>query len=187
MEEANFFISSKIMFATALLLRIKSELLLERYIKSLDDILFPKLQQEQPKPQINISLDDVTELLPRTPLPRLKKVTLQELMSALDRAMITEQRRIKKEIKVRQLVAQTTFFLPRQKVNIRDKIQEIYSKIKGWFKQQTAQKMAFTQLAGNERNNRISTFIPLLHLDHQERVLLEQEKTFDEIFIYLFR
>ena len=42
LEEANFFISSKVLFAASLLLRIKSEILLNQYLPSLDEILFGK-------------------------------------------------------------------------------------------------------------------------------------------------
>ena len=40
LEEDNFLISSKVLLAAALFLRIKSEILLDKYIKSIDEILF---------------------------------------------------------------------------------------------------------------------------------------------------
>ncbi len=40
LEEADFFVSSKVLLAASLLLRIKSEILLNKYIKSIDEILF---------------------------------------------------------------------------------------------------------------------------------------------------
>ena len=42
LEEQDFYISSKVLLAASLLLRIKSELLLNKHIKSIDDILFGK-------------------------------------------------------------------------------------------------------------------------------------------------
>ena len=42
LEEQSFFISSKVLLAAALLLRIKSEILLNEYIKSIDDIHYGK-------------------------------------------------------------------------------------------------------------------------------------------------
>ena len=42
LEEASFHVSSKILHAAAILLRIKSEILLSKYLKSLDEILFGK-------------------------------------------------------------------------------------------------------------------------------------------------
>ena len=40
LEEANFFVSSKVLLAASLLLRIKSEILLNNYLPSLDEVLF---------------------------------------------------------------------------------------------------------------------------------------------------
>ena len=39
LEESNIYISSKILLAAAILLRVKSEILIDKYIKSLDEIL----------------------------------------------------------------------------------------------------------------------------------------------------
>ena len=44
--------------------------------------------------------------------------------------------------------------------------------------------MTFHTLAPTNEEKRIA-FGPVLHLDHQERVLLDQFKHFDEIYIYL--
>jgi len=183
LEEASLFVSSKILLAAAILLRIKSELLLRRYIKSLDEILFGK-PEEKEKERIYIQLDDV-DLLPRTPLPRLRKVTLQELMTALNKAMATEHRRIKKEILLRQAARDVAFAIPKIRINIRQKIREIYEKILRFFKTRKGEKLSFTQLAGTKREERIATFLPLLHLDNQEKILLEQEQHFSEILISL--
>ena len=48
LEEADFFISSKVLLAAALLLRIKSEILLNTHLKSIDEILFGKKQDANP-------------------------------------------------------------------------------------------------------------------------------------------
>ncbi|HUS50768.1 MAG TPA: segregation/condensation protein A, partial [Candidatus Paceibacterota bacterium] len=73
-EEANFFVSGKVLLAAALLLRIKSEILLNKYIKSIDEILFGKKEKKQQiLERIEIE-DEIPELILRTPLPRFKKV-----------------------------------------------------------------------------------------------------------------
>jgi len=185
LEEANFIISSKILLAAALLLRIKSEILLNHYIKSLDEILFGK--KEEKKYQLErIELDeDIPELIPRTPLPRHKKVTLQELMSALNKAISTEQRRIHKKTIQEKLAKEAEIVLPKRNINIRDKIREIYSKLKFFFKDEKKVKIAFTKLAGKSKKEKIMIFVPLLHLDNQQKVWLEQENHFDEIYVWL--
>jgi len=185
LEEASFMVSSKILLAVAMLLRIKSEFLLKKYIKSLDDILFGK-PEEKIREKIYIDIEDV-DLLPRTPLPRLKKVTLPELMNSLDRAMQTEHRRIKREISSRQIYRDSMFILPKFSFNIKEKIREIYLRIKGFFRNKEKENMTFTELTGNsaDKKEKISTFIPLLHLENQRRVDLNQQDHFGEIYINL--
>jgi len=46
LEEADFMLSSKVLLISSLMLRIKSELLINRYIKDLDDVLFNKKEKE---------------------------------------------------------------------------------------------------------------------------------------------
>lgn len=184
LEEINYVISAKVLFAAALLLRIKSEVLINRDIKSLDEILFGKPEKKE-KPPIEINLDDVEDLFPRTPLPRPKRVTLNELIGALNRAMVTEHRRIKNEITVKHALNRFNFFLPKSGTDVRFKIKDVYEKVKGFFnKNKGIEKMKYSELAPTKEEKKFS-FSPMLHLDHQERVLLEQLHHFDEIYIYL--
>ncbi|MDP1695649.1 MAG: segregation/condensation protein A [archaeon] len=184
LEESNFFVSSKVLLAAALLLRMKSEILLERDIKSLDDILFGK-KEEKKYVQERIELDeDIPELIPRTPLPRFKKVTLEELMSALNNAIKTETRRIKKVILTRQQEIETALSLPKQRININDRIKIVYSKLKAIFTERE-EKLPFTELAGKSSDERIATFMPLLYLDNQHKIWIEQEGFLEEIYILL--
>lgn len=184
LEEANFFVSSKVLLAASLLLRIKSEILLDHEIPGLDAILFGK-KEEKKYTQERIELDeDVPILVAKTPLPRFKKVTLEELMKALSHAINTENRRIKKIVLTKQQEYETAMFLPKQRINLKDKIQEVYSKLKDFFVNRET-RMAFSELAGPTNEERISTFIPLLHLDNQHKVWLEQDNHLDEIWVLL--
>ena len=183
LEEANFFISSKILLAASILLRIKSEILVDKYIKSLDEILFGRPEKKE-KPQIEINLDDVAELFPRTPLPRPRKVTLPELMAALSSAMVTEQRRIRKEITVRHAVNRLESFLPKKSINVRERIKDVYDKILTFFSKNTEDHMTFSQLA-QTKEDRVPSFYSIMHLDFQKSIFLEQPKAFEEIMIYL--
>ena len=183
LEESNFVIPAKVLLCAAILLRVKSELLINKYIKSLDEILFGRPEKKD-KPPIEINLDDVSELFPRTPLPRQKRVTLPELIQALNRAMDTEHRRIKKEVAVKHAISRFNQFLPKSKTDVRFKIKAIFDKIKRFFSQGGKGKMSYAELSPTTEEKRL-TFAPVLHLDNQERILLEQTKHFDEIFIHL--
>ncbi len=186
MEEADFFISSKVLLAAALLLRIKSEMLLNKHIKSIDEILFGKREKKE-KVIERIELEDeIPELIPKSPIPRFKKVTLNELMESLSKAIITENRRIKKEIINRNALRETSFSMPKKTISIKDKIKEIYERLFGHFEENRHKKnISFTEFAGKSKEERISSFSSLLHLENQQKVWLEQENHFDEINIWL--
>ena len=139
-EKDDFFVSSKVLLAAALLLRIKSEILLSKYIKSIDEILFGS-KEKKPFIQERIELDeDIPELIPSSPLPRFRKVTLKELMEALGKAITTENRRIKREIVNKNAIRETGIALPKRKYSIKDKIREIYAKLSEYFARNKEQK-----------------------------------------------
>src|SRR3990167_9986262 len=103
MQEANFFISGKILLACALLLKIKSNKLVNEEISNFDSQLFKQeetfeeleeLFENAPHPEY-----EKPRLTIKTPMPRKRKVTLQDLMTALQKALDVEKRRnIKKEL-----------------------------------------------------------------------------------------
>ncbi len=185
LEEANFFISSQVLLAASLLLRYKSDILLDQYIPSLDAILFGKKKEEKKYNQERIELnEEVPGLMLRTPIPRFKKVTLEELMNALGKAIKTENRRIRKVILTKQQEMETALALPKHRINLKDKIKEVYSKIKSEFDDRD-DKLAFSSLSNKVSEEKIATFIPLLHLDSQHKVWLEQNGHLEEIWILL--
>lgn len=187
-EEANLFVSSKVLFAAALLLRIKSEILLNYYIPSLDEILFGKKEEKRYK-QERLELDEeIPELVQRTPLPRHRKVSLQELLSALGKAITTENRRIKKVVVAKQQEIETAISIPKGTINLKDMISHVYSKVKNLFSSERDKPVSFTELLGDKhkaKEERVNHFVPLLHLDTQHKVLLEQEKHLEEIYVWM--
>ncbi|MCK9568084.1 segregation/condensation protein A [Candidatus Pacearchaeota archaeon] len=183
-EEADFFVSSKVLLAASLLLRIKSEILLNRYIKSIDEILFGK--KESIKVQLErIELnEDIPELIPRSPMPRFRKVSLKELMESLNKAIVTENRRIKKEIVSKNTLRESSFSLPKRKFSIKDKIKEIYRDLTDWFKEKKEDKITFENFAKN-KEEKIISFLPLLYLEDQKKIWLDQKNPFEDINIWL--
>ena len=186
LEEADFFVSSKVLLAASLLLRIKSEILLNKYIKSIDEILFGR--EEKKKYELErIELDEEIPLLvPRSPIPRFKKVTLKELMDSLNKAIITENRRIKKTLIDRNALREVGISIPKRKFSIKDKIREIYERLTQHLSEdKELKKVSYTDFIGKDKDERILSFYPLLELENRKRVWLEQEAHFDEIFIWL--
>lgn len=188
LDEADFFVSSKVLLAAALLLRIKSEILLNKYIKSIDDILFGKKEQEAHVLERIELEDEIPELIPKSPIPRFKKVTLQELMESLEKAIKTENRRIRKEIISRNALREAGITLPKKSLNIRDRIKEIYNKLFKHFNENSHKlKVSYSDFIGMNKEQRIISFSPLLHLEDQKKIWLDQEQHFDEIHIWLHK
>src|SRR3989344_9228207 len=83
LEETDFFVSSKVLFAAALLLRIKSEILLKKYIKSIDEILFEDKNNSkrvglESSNVMSIGFEEeIPGLVMKSPMPRFKRVSLQ--------------------------------------------------------------------------------------------------------------
>ena len=186
LEEANFFVSSKVLLAASLLLRIKSEIVLNEDIPTLDEILFGTKDESAPYVQERIELEgDIPALVARTPLPRFRRVTLEELMSALGKAIKTENRRIKREILVKQHEWEVEVALPKHKINVHERIQQIHAKLLVLFEGRD-ERLPFSFLVKDgTRHERILDFAALLHLDTQQRVWLEQDGHFEEIWVWM--
>ncbi len=186
LEEEDFFISSKVLLAASLLLRIKSEILLNKYIKSIDEILFGKKEKTKYSMERIELEEEIPELIPRSPMPRFRKVTLKELIESLNKAITTENRRIKKEITSKNALREVSFSIPKRKFTMKSKIKEIYKKIFSNLKgNKEKKKISFTEFSGGDREEKIISFLPLLHLEDQKKIWLEQEGHFEEIYIWL--
>ncbi len=186
-EETDFFVSSKVLLAAALLLRIKSELILSRYMKSIDEILFGEKEGENKSSFERIELDeDIPDLIPRSPMPRFRKVTLKELIDSLNKAIITENRRIKKTIVNRNALRETGISLPKRKYNIKNKLKHIHGKVIAHFDaNKSHKKVSYTRIIGEDKEERALSFFPVLQLENNGEFWLEQETHFEEIHIWL--
>ena len=186
LEEANFFVSSKVLYACALLLRLKTEILNNDYIRSLDEAIYGKKEEKKYEMErIELDEDELPILVPRTPMPRFKKVTLKELMSALNKAIETENRRIRKDIKSKQAKKIALSSMPKKdRVPLKNRIQEIMMKIDQHFKELNKDIVTFNELSPS-REEKLATFLPVLHLDNNEKIYTRQEDHFQDILIKL--
>ncbi len=185
-EEMDFFVSSKVLLASALLLRIKSEFLLNKYVQSIDDILFPK-KEEKSYSLERIELDeDIPELVPRSPMPRARKVSLDDLIKSLNKAIETENRRIKKVIVNKNALRETGLSLPKKKISIKDRLKNLRESIFGYFELNKSQKkISYSEFLGKINEEKVSGFFPLLQLENNGELWLHQERHFEEIHIWL--
>ncbi len=185
-EEESYFISSKVLLAAALLLRIKSEILLNKYIKSIDEILFGSKDEKKKYISERMEIDDVPDLIPRSPIPRFRKVTMQELIESLNQAIVTENRRIKKEITNKNVFREVSISLPKRKYISQDKIKEIYELVFGHFeKNKNDLYVPFSVLIGGDREEKIFSFSSILHLENQKKIWIDQKEHFGELHIWM--
>ncbi len=187
MQESNFLISGKILLACALLLKVKSNKLVNEEIFNFDSQLF---KQEETFEELEQLFDNAPRpdhekprLTIKTPMPRKRKVTLQDLMNALQKALEVEKRRNVK----RELFDSIKVEVPQKKIDISELISSVYTKILDYFKTKK-EKLTFTTLVNSDKKeDKIYTFIPLLHLDNQEKVTISQNEHFGEISIEIYK
>jgi segregation and condensation protein A len=184
LQEMNFFISGKVLLASAILLKIKSHKLMEEDIAGFDSYLFNTGQEELSLGDLEeiprLKREELPKLTIKTPQARKRKVSLQDLMNALQKALEVNQRRVIRKIREEQGYSMPV--IPQRKAEMSLLIKEIYTKIIGFF--QKKESVTFTKLVSSERKeDKILTLIPLLHLDTQGKINMVQEQPFGEIEI----
>jgi len=183
LKELDFRISGKILLAAAILLKIKSNRLLNEDLSELDRLLtqseeelIDELDLEEPQRRD----EEKHVIIPRTPQPRKRKVSVFDLVKALEKALEVKQRRVMNSIPPMDVK------IPKKTRDITQIIREVYGKIKSFFIINKQKSLTFTQLVPSKnKEDKIYTFIPLLHLTTQRKVNLNQQEPFGEIEIIL--
>ncbi|MBR9701081.1 hypothetical protein GOV11_04410 [Candidatus Woesearchaeota archaeon] len=195
LKEMDFRISGKVVLASAILLKMKTEKLQDEDLAMLDHLI---QSAEEP---IDLGLDDAfglfddfgadgavverPKLVPRTPQPRKRKVSVYDLVEALEQALDTESRRPPKR-KARTI----------QKVEMPDEgfrditeiIQEVYDHVYDHYetKKKKSGSLMFKHITRSEDpRDKVLTFIPLLHLENAQKVAMEQDEHFGPITVHL--
>lgn len=186
LEDADFFISSKILLACSLLLRLKSEILINSYIQDLNDALYGRKDDRRTEiEKILIDEDELPTLVPRTPMARHKKVTLKELINALDKAIETENRRIKKEIKGRQAEKSALVVMPNDNfIPLKVRVKNIFEIVHHHINNTEDDHIKFHHLAPS-KEEKLASFVPMLHLSNNGQIFLRQLAHFDDIHLTL--
>jgi len=174
------------LLACSLLLRLKAEILVNSYISDLNEVLFGKgVEEKRELDRIEIDEDELPLLVPRTPMPRFKRVTLNELMASLNKAIETENRRIRREIKQKRAEKSALVVLPKKnRIPLRSRISMIFKKVTEHLKPKERIRMKYSALAPS-RGEKLDCFVPVLHLANSDKLYLYQDKHFDEIHLAL--
>jgi len=191
LKEMDLRIPGKVLLAAALLLKIKSNKLLDeditefdRMIASTEEMSEEDFYNELENDMVGTITDhkeDKYSLIPRMPQPRKRKVSIYDLIESLEKAFATQKRRIINNNPSSRLKIHA------KSSDISLVIRRLYKQIVTWFKMNKG-KLTFTQLLPSETKlDKVSTFIPLLHLDNQRRIDMIQKSHFGEINILLLK
>jgi len=165
MKDFDFRVPARFILIAAILLRMKCELMMEEEEKE-------KEIKESEIPALDIS--KVPQLEP--PILRMptRKVSLSELVSALNKAIDFKDRKENREIRMKKAVE--TLIEPPDDIEAR--IIKILNDIK------VRETITFSELVPEKtRRKMVSVFLPLLHLFNRESIDMKQEELFKEIFI----
>jgi segregation and condensation protein A len=172
-KELDFRIPAKIVFVAAILLRLKSNYL----------SIFEEEEPEENLEQKPMIYEEPPELLALgIPLKRVPKrqITLEELINALRKAFAVKERkearreRLKKELQARIV----------EEEDIEKRLEKIMMEIDKLIKELNISRIEFRRIVKKwDTKNIVYNFVPLLHLEQKEKIITEQEKWFEEIFI----
>ncbi|HLD97590.1 MAG TPA: segregation/condensation protein A [Candidatus Nanoarchaeia archaeon] len=189
LKELDFRVSGKMVLAAAILLKMKSSLLVGEGMAELDRLMNPQEESsyegfydELDRAYAGQNANETFEpLLPRTPQPRKRKVSIYDLVISLQKALEVRDRRV-----IRRM-PRAPMEMPQRKTDMGKLISEVYNKVTSIFNPQS--KLTFAQLLppAATKEAKILTFVPLLHLanvDYRKLDLLQQEN-FGEIEIIL--
>tara|TARA_Y100000310_G_scaffold228833_1_gene231170 strand:+ start:1114 stop:1845 length:732 start_codon:yes stop_codon:yes gene_type:complete len=186
MKEHDLRISGKILLAAAVLLKMKSSHLIDHDITKLDQLihqeeeelgedLFEELSSGERR------LREKYKLIPKNPQPRQRKVSVEDLIGALQKAMASKRRILAKQ-------RPQKFVAPKKGIDILEVIRELYYKIV-YYEKKDQKNLTFSKLLPPKagRREKVHTFVPLLHLENQQKVETTQKQAFDEIYVKLLK
>lgn len=178
LQELNFRMSGKVLLIAAILLRMKSR-----------QFAF-KEEEETEESERKSLLEEVAyefqDLEPRIPLPKTRKVTLDELMSALDSALEVKKRKENRWESRKILEERKKFEIEFKEMKISDRLISLFDTLRKLFHHLGSYSIKFSKLIpSKKRADIIHTFIPLIHLFNKGKVKLSQEECFGEITVEL--
>lgn len=183
LKEADLKVGGKVVLAASMLLRIKSNKLVGDDLDEFDRLLagadtssefYDALEQELKQGEERV-LKEEYELLPRLPQARRRKVSVYDLVKALEKALEVKHRRVLHSVP-------PDIPLPARKFDVTAAITSLFQRIQSLFS--VKKSLTFKQLLTTDtKQEKVYTFIPLLHLDNHQKVELEQSEAFGDITI----
>lgn len=192
MEKMNFNVSGKILLASAVMLKMKADRLLTADIHAMDQLI--DFVENAEMEMEGTGYDDELEMellrneyipkekhefiMPRTPQPRKRKVSIFDLVEALEKALEVKHRRPEKKEVWREVKA------PEKKININELMGTVHETIMKLI--EGKESIYFHEIIPSDsKEDQIMTFVPILHLTNQRRLDMVQEEHFGPIELFM--
>jgi segregation and condensation protein A len=184
METHDLRVSGKIVLAAAILLKLKSSHLIDNDFSKFDAMLAPEEDLEDLEDEMFELIEGRPRekheytLIPRNPQPRNRKVSINDLVQALQRALASKKR-------VLQKIKPEKYIMPKRGLDIMEAIEDVYHKIGYYSKKDEAKSVTFSRLLPPKAGKleKAFTFMPLLQLENHQKIDMNQKEAFDEIHV----
>ncbi|HDD45993.1 MAG TPA: hypothetical protein ENG42_00820 [Candidatus Aenigmarchaeota archaeon] len=179
LKEMDFKIPAKYVLVAAVLLKMKSE-----YLRSFKEQL-EEGKEEVEEAEIEAFEEELfdeegMEITPITMPPKrvpVRKIVVNDLVKALKKVIETSERRKRRIQDMRKNIR-----IEREDINLRIKL--LYEKITNILEKIKGKEIGFSRIVDRwEREEIVNNFIPLIHLDAQQKITCWQKEFFDEIWI----
>ncbi len=191
LKEMDFRISGKMVLASSLLLKIKSEQLINEGITGLDNLINGAEEElleedgfEFEQQDLNQFFEEQKKIIPRSPQPRERKVSVFDLVNALEQALSQDlkRQRVLNNTKVDEDKIRSA---PKKTFDLSESMSLIQNKLGKLFIKPTT-KVYFTDLITEDsKEAKVYTFLPLLHLEKQRKIDMNQEEHFGPIEVLI--
>jgi segregation and condensation protein A len=186
LKELDFRISGKMVLASAVLLKMKSDILIDQDIARFDNMMNNPAENMplEDDSRAHYDASDKPNIYPRTPQPRKRKVSVYDLVNALEKALEVESRRKHYAVNAKKIVMK----IPENHFDLGKAMNVVYARVETHYnsKKSKDRTLTFDELVmSDSKKDKVLTFVPLLHLDTQRKVDLEQKNHFDTINVKL--
>jgi len=190
-KETDFRVTGKMVLAASLLLKIKSDRLLIDDLANFDALIngpedeFLDEDFDIEKVSLEDFLNDNKKLVPRTPQPRQRKVSVFDLVDALEQALDQDTKR-RRALILRQQSEEVDVTIAKKVFNLAETMDGLQNQLKRLFTKKKTKVMFHDLVTGPDKQDKVFTFLPLLHLENQQKVHLDQEDHFGDIEVTLY-
>jgi segregation and condensation protein A len=176
-QELDFRIPAKIVFVVAILLKLKADYL--SIFEERESKVEEALKEEKPFEDLGI---DPSLAIFAHPIKRIPKrqVTLDELVRALKKALEVHEKKVKRKVAWQtRLKAEIAM-----EEDVTKKIEKIFREIEETMEKSKKEKIEFREIVEEwNRDSIVEHFVPLLHLERDEKIQTEQPEILKEIWI----